>query len=198
MIINNKRIDLSYMFYNCKSLKKFYRISKEENNFNSENEIKKEKKDGQIENKYDSSETNNKLSYKFYHFNKSKKEFNETFINKNKDKSFKYRNKLNLIYIYSNNKNILSDENKKKMNEIIIKSNNFLSPSYSFYLFKLQTNNNMNENISIKDYEIPSSLSEITQRKKVTNKNTNFSQVFDPLILSLDYSLKKIILFQQI
>ena len=80
---------------------------------------------------------------------------------------------------------------KKKMNEIIIKSNNFLSPSYSFYLFKLQTNNNMNENISIKDYEIPSSLSEITQRKKVTNKNTNFSQVFDPLILSLDYSLKK-------
>lgn len=102
------------MFYNCKSLKKFYRISKEENNFNSENEIKKEKKDGKIENKYDSSETNNKLSYKFYHFNESKMEFNETFLNKKKDKSFKYRNKLNLIYIYSNNKNILSDENKKK------------------------------------------------------------------------------------
>ena len=73
MIINNKRIDLSYMFYNCKSLKKFYRISKEENNFNSENEIKKEKKDGQIENKYDPSETNKNLSYKFYHFNESKK-----------------------------------------------------------------------------------------------------------------------------
>ena len=34
MIIYNTKIDLSYMFYNCKSLKKFYGISKEENNFN--------------------------------------------------------------------------------------------------------------------------------------------------------------------
>ena len=67
------------------------------------------------------SETNNKLSYIFYQFSKTKKEFNETFINKNKDKSFNYRNKLNLIYIYSNNKNILSDENKKKLMKSLLK-----------------------------------------------------------------------------
>ena len=86
MIINNKMIDLSCMFYNCKSLKIFYRKQKEENNFISENEIKEGKKDGENETTqtYDSTETNNQLSYNFYHYNETKKEFNEIFRNKNK------------------------------------------------------------------------------------------------------------------
>ena len=105
LLINNKKIDLGYMLYNCITLKKFYRISKEEYNFNSEHEIKKSKKDDKIEtiHAYDSSEINNKLSYNFYHFNKTKSLFNETSINKNKDKSLNYRNKLNLIYLFQKN-----------------------------------------------------------------------------------------------
>ena len=79
------------------------------------------------------------ITYNFYHFNETKKELKETFINK--DKSFNYRNKLNLIFIHSNNKNILSDEEKKKMNEIIVKSNNFLSPSSSLDLYVFKKNN---------------------------------------------------------
>ena len=114
MIINNKGIDLSYMFYNCNSLKNFYIISKVQNNIHSENKIKRGKKDGKIEiiYTYDSIDTNNQLSYNFYHFNKTKKELNETFRNENK--SFNYRKKLNLIYIHFNNKNIISDNDKKK------------------------------------------------------------------------------------
>ena len=111
MIINNQRINLRYMFYNCKSLKKFYKIPKAEYNFNSESKIIK---DGQIETIYThvSSETNNKLSYNFYQFNEAKNDLNETFLSKNK--SFNNRNKLNLIFTDSNNKNFLSDEDKKK------------------------------------------------------------------------------------
>ena len=162
------------MFYNCKSLQIFYRIPKEENFFISENEIKK---GGQFDttHSYYSNENNNQLSYNFYHFNEIKKELKETFRNKNK--SFNYRNKLNLIYIHSNNKNNLSDDDKKKMNEIIIKSNNFLLNKSSFDLFECQ-NNNINENFSIDDCHIQSTLSEITKGLKDINESTSLNEIF--------------------
>ena len=190
MIINDKRINLSYMLYNCKSLKKFYRIPKEENNFNSDNEIKKEIKDGKIEtnHKFDLNGTHNNLSYNFYHFNDTKKEFNETFINKNKPTN--YSNKLNLIYIHSDNKNKISDEDEEKMNEIILKSNNFLSPLSPFYLFDFR-NKNINENSSINHYQFPTTESEITKRKENTNENISLYENFYPTKQPLDYSYEK-------
>ena len=49
------------------------------------------------------------------------------------------------------------------MNEIISESNNFLSSSTSFDSLEFQ-NNNINENISLKDSLFPSFVSEINKK----------------------------------
>ena len=112
-------------------MKKFYEISQEETK--SKEILKEKKKDEEIYilNDYDKSELDQHNLYNEKKFSNTKSK------NKNKDKLLKPKNKTNFIYI-SIDKNNISDKEKEIMNEIVNKSNNFLTASSSFYTYKLQ------------------------------------------------------------
>ena len=101
LILNNKKINLSYMFYECKSLKEFHLISDEE-------EIsKKENKDKNIKYKDNFDDLNNQSNIQFLSLNNN-----------------------NLTNLYNEAIKISNDNNEKGKNNFIIKLNNdFLSPS---------------------------------------------------------------------
>ena len=144
MIMNNIRINLSFMHHDCKELKKFSLISEKGTKETDEDIFKKVQKNREINtiNRNDSNELNNQLSHEFYGFIKAIKTSKKIHENTKVYKSTIQRKKLNFIYILLN-KNIISEEDKKKVNEIIIKSHNFLlaSSSFNYSVFEDDYNN---------------------------------------------------------
>ena len=116
LILNNKGINLSYMFYKCKSLKKFNLISLEE-----------AKSEEQYNNKNNSNENINTLELN--------KNSYTTDTNKNNNSNESYNNKTELEYIDSNSNNT----KEEKMSNIINLSHDIFSSSLS--TIKFQKNN---------------------------------------------------------
>ena len=174
IIFNEKAIDLSYMFYDCKSLKKFYLISKEDNKV--EEKYKEEQNNKTTEDidtyDFDFNELNNQKSAQLYNSNETKKNSKGIILDKNIYKSYNYKNKFHLIYYYSE-KNNISDNEREKMEKILIKSYNFLTPSSSLNFFILQ-NNNINEFSSINEDLFQSITTKKIKRSKNTNETYNF------------------------
>ena len=123
---------------------------------------------------------NTHLSYQIYKYEKAI-ETNETFQNKKTDKSFNYKRKLKLIYIHYN-KTIISEDDRKIMNEIIIESHNFLHVAFSPDFFELQ-NNNINENNLANDFIIPLTTTETIIKNKDYDENNTLSEFLNILKL---------------
>ena len=121
LVLNNKKIDLSFMFFNCDSLKKFHIISKEENILNEEFDNKN----------YQSENTNEDY---FYDLNN---QLNATFEDNNYNDitTLILNQAINIYYDYNNTNENIENE---KMNNIINLSNEFLSCTCS----SIETNTN--------------------------------------------------------
>lgn len=112
IIFTNSKINLSHMFFNCRTLKKFSVISPKNRNFLED--LKNEDKNKQ----YNTIKT--EYSYKFkdqlyyqlyplYKTNNSNKKANKSFG----DPSF-FRNKLHIIFCHCNDHDISEEDKKKK------------------------------------------------------------------------------------
>ena len=155
LILNNKKINLSYMFHECKSLKKFHMISEEE-------APKKEDKDENIKNKdsfvdliYQSnneilSSYNNNLTNIFNEAIKIYNKYNDLNYNNEKEK-MNFIINLNDEFLLSSNSSIKSQNNNN------IEYSSFYDGSFSFKSRKIKRMN-INENESkkyiIKKYNI--------------------------------------------
>ena len=123
-LLNTKKIDLSFMFFNCDSLREFKLITDEENKpeeekkLNKEEDSKKQSKKTNTDNFYNSS-------------NQINKAINKVEINTNNKTSIFEQVIQKFYYIYKNNKNRISDNEKKIFDFIINCNDNILLPSYS-------------------------------------------------------------------
>ena len=177
LIMNKTKINLSHIFQDCTSLKKFYEISQEETK--SKEKLKEKKKDEEIYILND----NDKSELDQYNLYNEKKFLNTKSKNKNKDKLPKPKNKINFIYI-AIDKNNISDKEKEIMNEIINKSNNFLTASSSFYMYKLQ-DKNYNENILEKNSSFISTENKLIKERNDNSEKQSLIDFFNILQLSL-------------
>ena len=169
MILNNVGINMSHMFYDCNSLKKFYDISKKE--IKPREIIKEEKNKNQNNNinEFNTKESENQIYNHFYNNNKSSKTPSEVCKNKISDKSYFHGRKrpfIPLIYSYDN-LNVISDENREKIKKVFIRSFDFLIPSYLFYYSKFQKKDYINE--------ASSTYSSISTTKRVSSPNKSKS-----------------------
>jgi len=117
LILNNKKIDLSYMFYECKYLKLFYLIS-------TKKDISQpDYKDENIKNKSE----NNINTDNFDDLNNQSNLTIKTEYNNN-ELTNKFNQDIKIYYIY----NDFNDNKEKEKNNFIINlSHDFLSSSYS-------------------------------------------------------------------
>ena len=131
LVVNNKKIDFSYMFYECKSLKKFNLLSKEEMMLEKEHRDKNINEYSEIIYENNSNDLDNQL--------------NETFTKtyNNSDINTIINQAINIFY-----KNNYSSENDCNgyMNSIINLSQYFLSASYS-KIELLNSNNDFEYNL---------------------------------------------------
>ena len=124
LVLNTKKIDLSFMFCNCDSLREFKLITDEENKpeeekkLNKEEDSKKQSKKTNTDNFYNSS-------------NQINKAINKAEINTNNKTSIFEQVIQKFYYIYKKNKNRISDNEKKIFDFIINCNDNILLPSYS-------------------------------------------------------------------
>ena len=163
LILNNIKIDLSYMFYDCSSLKEFSIIYPKE--IKIEEKLVEDKEENQTESlKSDDSNSQLNQIYNYTISNeaeKGKKQYNEY-------KSFNYiKQKYHNIYI--GNKNDISDFEKIKINRYYISSLNFLRSSFSFNSPEIQ-NNNMNIDNLNSQYSFESNISEIIKKNITANE----------------------------
>ena len=171
LILNNKRIDLSYMFNDCESLKKFYLFSQKKNNFKNEEEnlMKEEYNDEKAESIITNKE--NLQINPFYNYDKS----NNTFKEISNDKKLIHNNYRNQIHFIYSNKNINSDIEKEKMKEIMKNSGKYLSEISSFDSYEPQ-NNNINEINSTTETEYPTIKTKINKSNK-NNENQTINEI---------------------
>ena len=120
-------------------------------------EIRQIIKEKQKSNKIEHLKSNDftKINNNLYYNNKESKKSKAN--DKDEDKSSYHRNKLYFIYS-SNNIFNPSFNDREKVNEIIIESNNYLLPSFSFDSIRFQ-NNNINENRETTECTITSTIS---------------------------------------
>jgi hypothetical protein len=192
LILNNIKIDLSCMFYECSSLKEFSIIYPKKNKQEEKLEEDKEENDQTESLKSDDSNSQLNQIYNYTISNeaeKGKKPYNEY-------KSFNYiKQKYHNIYI--SNKNDISDFEKNKINRYYISSLNFLVSSFSFNSSEIQ-NDNMNINNLNSQYSFESNISEIIKKNINTNENNNTYKYFN-YHLSHNINSRRIIkLYQQI
>ena len=163
LIINNNKINLSLMFYNCKYLKEFYLASKDKK------KSKEKNKDKNINNQtkslnVDTLDTlNNESNKKFIY------EYNN-YINNILNKEIK------LYYNYNSEKEY--DEN---MNTIINISHEYLSPSYSSIELR---NNNSNDYISINENSWKTKGLNFIKNSYIKGKNSGKNNI---LVTDLSY-----------
>ena len=173
LILNNIKIDLSYMFYDCSSLKEFSIIYPKENK--QKEKLEKEKEERQTESLI-SDELNNQL-YQIYNYSTS----NEIdIIINNEYKSFNYIKQIHHI-IYNNNNIDISDFETNKINKYYIPSLNFLVPSSSFNLSEIR-NYFIDEDNSNNQHSFTSNISGITKNTN-TNENNNTYKYFYYILL---------------
>jgi hypothetical protein len=166
LILNNIKIDLSGMFYDCSSLKGFSIIYPKKNK--QEEKLEEDKEENQTES-LKSDDSNSQL-YQIYDYTisneaeKGKKPYYEY-------KSFNYiKQKYHNIYI--SNKNDISDFEKNKINRYYISSLNFLVSSFSFNSPEIQNNNIDKDNLN-SQYSLESNISEIIKNNINTNESNN-------------------------
>ena len=185
LILNNKRIDLSYMFNDCESLKKFYLFSQKKNNFKNEEEnlMKEEYNDEKAESIITNKE--NLQINPFYNYDKS----NNTFKEISNDKKLIHNNYRNQIHFIYSNKNINSDIEKEKIKEIMKNSGKYLSEISSFDSYEPQ-NNNINEINSTTETEYPTIKTKINKSNK-NNENQTINEILYYFKLNFSNSSKK-------
>jgi hypothetical protein len=171
LILNNIKIDLSYMFYECSSLKEFSIIYPKENK--QEEKLEEDKEENQTESlKSDDSNSQLNQIYNYTISNeaeKGKKPYNEY-------KSFNYiKQKYHNIYICK--KNDISDFEKIKINRYYISSLNFLRSSFLLNSPEIQNNNMYIDNLN-SQYSFESNTSEIIKKYNNTNENNNTYKYF--------------------
>jgi surface protein len=183
MILNNVKIDLSYIFNECNLLKEFYVIPREDIKQQENQLIKKQK---YYKNESDLDDSDNQLFQKFYPSNKTNKMSNIKNNNINSDILSIYKNKFNLIFCYCKEKRIPDDE-KKVMDQFFILSFNFFSlPTFiDTTIFQ----NIINENSS--EISIDSTISECNNINNKTVEKKSFDECFYAVRLILSNSFKR-------
>ena len=183
IILNNTKIDLSYMFYDCMELKKFYVLPPQ-----SENELKEEKinlkNENENINKLD--DLNNQLYNPLNYSDKSDLKLEEMNKNKYIKESSIYKNKLHIIFPVNINN---SYDEGVKIDQILNESHNFLFSSTSFHQSNIK-NNNINGYNSINEDSFLLTNSTIINFNDNSYKNKTLYEHFYSLKLSLSNSYK--------
>ena len=130
LVLNNKKIDLSFMFYNCKSLKEFKLVSKFEEIIKEDN--KKE-----------------------YHNNQSKNKLIDNSVDANTQSDLTSKNNGNdinhllnqAIKIYYMYNDFDRNNDLEKLNNIINLSNDYITPSLNSIEYKNKNNNCIEYNL---------------------------------------------------
>ena len=157
LIIPNKiKINLSFMFYECTSLKEFHLMSEENLNFKNEYNNENKNENSQIE--------NIKINNSFYSNNQSMK-LNSSINNENK----------NIIITQFSNDNYSYD--KKNKNNLINSSFNYLNDSLLFNSNEFEINNN-NEYNSFHDFSSHFISREIKNSQYDDESNSFYRHVY--------------------
>ena len=179
LIMNKEKINLSYMFYECYSLKNFSVLSHGENNL--EDILKNKKK--VVKNTTINENDSNESSGQFFLDNNTSSTSKKVRKNINENKTKFQRNKLNLIFIFPK-KNISSIEEKEKIQEVVNQSHNFLLVSSSYYSFEFN-NNNFDENNLIKEPSLATKETEVVERSNNPDEKESLFELYNILGLSL-------------
>jgi len=186
LILNDKELDLSQMFNECKSLQKFSLISPKDIKLENDNHHGQENNQINIQSIHDSEEINKLSSNQLCNFNNTNIKSLTISSIQNTIFTSKCINKFNIINF--SNKNKIFDKEKEKINQIITESKNFLFQSSPLNSIGFQNNINEDNSINANSF-LSTEMKMINREDDVEDKTSN--EFSDPYTLSSFKSSKR-------